>query len=79
MKLRKAPGDILNRVYYGAERFIVERKGEPLAAIISVTDLARLERLEDERDAELLAMAKATSEGTVPFSALVEQYEELHG
>jgi hypothetical protein len=42
-------------------------------------ELRRLEQLEDERDAEVIRMAGATSEGVVSFSAVVEQYEQLHG
>ncbi len=79
MKLRDRIGDVLNRVRYAGERFIVERRGQPVAAIISVEDLQLLERLEEERDAELLRLAKATSEGVVPFETLIEQYEALHG
>lgn len=29
-------GDLLNRVYYGGEEIIIERKGEPMAKLIQV-------------------------------------------
>jgi len=79
MSLRKRLGAILNRVHYANERFIIERKGKSVAALIGIDELRRLERMEAERDAELLRMAKAASEGTVSFEALVAQYEDLYG
>jgi prevent-host-death family protein len=81
MNLRDRIGDILNQVHYGKERFVIERRGEPVAAIVSIEELERLERLEQEYEIELLRLAKiaAEREGIVPFSRLVEQYERLHG
>ncbi len=34
---------LMARVGYGGERFVIERRGRPLAALVSVEDLARLE------------------------------------
>ena len=34
---------LMARVGYGEERFVIERRGRPLAALVSVEDLARLE------------------------------------
>ena len=81
MQLRKSIGDILNRVQYTGECFVVERKGDAVAAIVPVELLEELERLEGEREAELLRLARlaAAEEGTVPFAALVEQYQAVHG
>jgi prevent-host-death family protein len=81
MNLRERIGDILNQVHYGKERFVIERRGEPVAAIVSIEEFERLERLEQEYEIELLRLAKiaAEQEGVVPFSRLVEQYEALHG
>jgi len=78
-RMRDNFGDVLNRVRYAGERFIVKRRGDPLAALISVAELERLERLERERDEEILRMAKAVSEGLVSVEALLDQYEALHG
>ena len=81
MNLREQIGDILNRVSYAGERFIVERRGKPVAAIVSVDELEHLEHMELEREVEMMRLAKiaAAREGVVPFEALVEQYEALHG
>lgn len=80
MELRKSIGDILNRVQYTHERIVVERKGAPAAALVSMDDLARLEQWEAEREAELFQLAKAITDkhGTVPFADLLAQYEMLH-
>jgi len=81
MYLREQIGDVLNRVRYARERFIVERRGKPVAAIISVEELEHLERMELEREVEMMRLAKtaATREGVASFETLVEQYEGLHG
>ena len=34
---------LMARVGYGGERFVIERRGKPLAALVGVEDLARLE------------------------------------
>ena len=39
-------GELLARVGYGGEQFVLERRGKPLAALISIEDLQRLESLE---------------------------------
>jgi prevent-host-death family protein len=72
-------GDILNRVLYMAQRFIIERKGKPVAAIIGIEDLRRLERLEYERDSEILRLARETSRGVVPFSEVATRFETAYG
>lgn len=35
---------LMARVSYGGERFVIERRGRPLAALVGVEDLERLER-----------------------------------
>jgi hypothetical protein len=39
-------GELLARAGYGGERFILERRGKPLAALISIQDLQRVESIE---------------------------------
>ena len=79
MELRHGIGDILNRVCYADERFIVERKGRPVAAIISVDMLERLERMEAECETELLCRAKpvASESGASSLRDLAEQDQGL--
>jgi len=41
---------IINRVALGKESFVLTRRGEPLAAIVSVEDLKLLHELEEQMD-----------------------------
>lgn len=45
---RTVLGELLARAGYGGERFILERRGKPLAALISIEDLKRLESIESQ-------------------------------
>jgi hypothetical protein len=47
-------GDILNRVALRHDQFVIERKGEPLAAMIPVEKLERIERVAREHLLDLL-------------------------
>ncbi len=48
--LRLHVADALNRVGFRSERVIIERHGKPVAAMIPLTDLERLEAMEDADD-----------------------------
>ena len=50
---RQTFSQLLNGVYRGKMRVVVEKSGIPVAAIISPEELARLERLDTERAAAL--------------------------
>jgi len=66
-EIRDGLADALNRVAYGGERVIVERRGEGMAALISMADLAALEELENQTD--IKAARKARKEkGGVPLA-----------
>ena len=47
----------INRVSYGRERIVVTSHGQPKAALIGIDDLRRLETLEEEQEAAMLAEA----------------------
>lgn len=49
---RNAFSDVVNKVAYGADRVVIERRGKPVAAVISMEDLRLLELLEDRLDIE---------------------------
>jgi prevent-host-death family protein len=40
-------GDAINRVAYGGQRVVLERRGKPVAAVVSLDDLALVEALEE--------------------------------
>ena len=47
---RKKFANIINRVAYGKESFVLTRRGEPLAAIVSMEDLKLLQEIEEQMD-----------------------------
>ena len=47
---RKKFAKIINRVAYGRESFVLTRRGEPLAAIVSIDDLKLLQEIEEQMD-----------------------------
>lgn len=52
--------DPINRAAYGGERIILTRRGQGVAALVSMEDLALLQKLEDEID--IKAALKALKE-----------------
>jgi prevent-host-death family protein len=56
----------INRVAYQGERVILERRGKGVAALVSMEDLALLEKLEDESDLKA-ARAAIKERGEIPF------------
>ncbi|MBI2478466.1 MAG: type II toxin-antitoxin system Phd/YefM family antitoxin [Planctomycetia bacterium] len=64
-EVRDNLADVLNRASYRGERIILERRGKPVAAIVSIEDVELLERLENEAD--LKAVRKARKEGGKPI------------
>ena len=71
-KLRQHLPDTLNKVAYKGERILLSRYGKPLAAIVSIEDLARLEELEDREDnaAADAALLEVQEKGTVPWEKI---------
>ena len=43
--LHQRVGEVLSKIRYAGERFIIERRGTPVAAVVSIEDLKRLETL----------------------------------
>jgi len=65
-KVRENLADTINRVKYKGERVVLNRRGKAIAALVSVEDLALLEKLEDRLDLE--DARKALEEpGIVPW------------
>jgi len=71
--------ELIRRAADAGERFITAKKGKPMAALIGLEELQQLEALTAQRDLEALNAAIKQSGGTVPFQAVVNQYEELFG
>lgn len=65
-RARQEFADTLNRVVYGGERIVLERRGRDLAAIVPMDDLELIRALEDRID--LRKARKALGEkGSVPW------------
>ena len=71
--------ELIRRAADAGERFIIAKKGKPMAALIGLEELRQLETFAAQRDLEALNAAIKQSGGTVPFQAVVDQYEELFG
>jgi prevent-host-death family protein len=63
--------ELVNRAHYQNERIKIERHGKPVAAIVSYTDLLKLEALEDKVDIAKLKKAMAESTGFVLIDELL--------
>ena len=61
-KAREQLADLVNRAAYGKERVGLTRHGRRVAAIVSIEDLALLERLEDRIDLDAARAALAENE-----------------
>lgn len=88
-ELRTKIKRILNEVRYGQSWYVVERFGEPTAAIVSMDDLRLLERVKRERARmslrETVASIRERGSGLDPdeLDALIEEarsefYERQH-
>src|SRR4051794_33790447 len=75
--VRSRLADTINRVRYQGERVVLKRRGKGVAALVSMEDLAELERHEDEQlvDEALAAEAawKASGQKGIP----VDQAERI--
>lgn len=64
--------EVLNRVAFGRERVVLERRGKDLAALVSLDDLRILEALEERMDLQdaLAALEEGEREGFIPWEDL---------
>jgi antitoxin Phd len=67
--IRANLADVINRVAYGGERIILQRRGKRVLAIVSIEDLALIEEMENRAD--IRAALKARKEkGEVPLEEI---------
>src|SRR5256886_12105514 len=62
---RNGFSDLINKVCYGSDRVLIERRGKDVAALISIEDLRLLEILEDQIDIEAARKALANPKNKV--------------
>ena len=69
---------LMARVGYGGERFLIERRGRPLAALVGVGDLERLEREGDAPSRPLGVLALVGAWGEVEERDLESVVGEIY-
>lgn len=74
-KVRQDFADTLNRVAYGKQRVVLERRGKEIAAVIPIEDLRLLEALEDRIDLAdaRTALAEAKKKGTKSLDVIMKK------
>ena len=74
-KARAGLSDTINRVAYTKERILVERRGKPVVAVVSIEDLELLRNLEDHYDLAdaRAALAEAKKKGTKSLRTIKEE------
>ena len=72
---RKKFSNIINRVAYGEESFVLTRRGEPLAAIVSIQDLKLLQELEEQMDIEDAWKARKEPGENISWEQLREELD----
>ncbi len=78
-KARNVFSELLNRVAFGRERVVVQSRGKPKAAIISIQDLELLELLEDTALGLLASERMADGQAPIPVEEIIARYEREHG
>ncbi len=71
---RKNFADIVNKVAYGKESIILTRRGQDIAALVSIDELELLQQIEDYIDIE---DAKKALQGSVKNIAADEVWKQL--
>ena len=72
---RKNFANIINQVAFGNDSFVLTRRGEPIAAIVSMKELKLLQELEDRMDIEDAWKAKNEPGEPIPWEELKKELE----
>lgn len=72
---RKQFSNIINRVAFGEESFVLTRRGEPIAALVSMKELKRLQELEDPIEIDDAWKAKTEPGEPIPWEELKNELE----
>ena len=72
---RKKFANIINRVAFGDESFVLTRRGEPIAALVSMKELKMLQKLEDKIDVDDAWKAKNEPGEPIPWEELKKELE----
>ena len=70
--IRANLADVINRVAYGGERIVLQRRGKQVLAVVPMEDLALIEEMENQADVR--AALKARKEkGEVPLAKIKDR------
>ena len=72
---RKKFSNIINRVAFGKESFVLTRRGKPIAALVSLKELKLLQEIEDQIDIEDAWEAKKEPGDPIPWDELKKELE----
>ncbi|MBY8850386.1 type II toxin-antitoxin system Phd/YefM family antitoxin [Saccharothrix sp. MB29] len=64
----------MSRMWTAAERAVLTRHGRPVAAVVSIEDLRRIEAAEDEADLAAAREALASAEPRVPHHDVLAEF-----
>ena len=70
---RKNFADIVNKVAYGKEPIVLTRRGQDIAALVSIDELELLQQIEDHIDIEDAKQALAESGDNIPAEEVWKQ------
>jgi antitoxin Phd len=70
---RKNFADIVNKVAYGKEPIVLTRRGQDIAALVSIDELELLQQIEDHIDIEDAKQALAESGENIPAEEVWKQ------
>jgi antitoxin Phd len=70
---RKKFANIINRVAFGNESFVLTRRGESIAAIVSIKELSLLQEIEDKIDIDDAWKAKNDPGDPIPWEELKKE------
>jgi antitoxin Phd len=73
---RKKFSNLINRVAFGKESFVLTRRGEPIAALVSLQELKLLQEAEDQIDIEDAWKAKKEPGEAISWEDLKKELEQ---
>jgi prevent-host-death family protein len=68
-EIRANLADVINRVAYGGERIVLQRRGKQVLAVVPMEDLELLQTLEDQSDVRAALKARKEN-GEVPLEEI---------
>lgn len=77
MELRNQPGTVLDRVFYRNESFVVEKAGEPRAAIVPVREYERMQKRRREARERVFAMMDEMRKRVASSGKSAEEVQQI--